>query len=443
MSGEQRSNIDEVRQLADAVFDRHVSAHTMQRIESLITGDLGCLQAYVERIGFHADLMNQSVERSSARQAEFAMDRILVSQAHAEGRRRWLNMSLMATGLLLAVGFGAWIAISPAKLSPQVGTVAHLTSDARLDAAASIELGQIVRENEWYTVNHGIVSLELPHVAVDLIAPVTIRLQANQTLELKRGSVHVLVAPGGEGFTVATPNSQVIDYGTEFSVEYQPAKGTEVHVLQGKVQASLLSPLGNVLRVLDLTAKRSAQIPERQPQIREINFASGTFERVEKARGKIQKIDGALRTVAELPPSLQGQAVTTTNHMLVVPERQHVIIEKEISVEGLSGPVRIPAGTSVSSYLVHYDPDEWTTFAPRGAVTFDSPIAAVLVGAESLNSTDSLFGLAATAYETEAFRELELDEDEVRLSDDRKTVSFYFGVSGEKSLDQARILLFR
>jgi hypothetical protein len=438
----ERSRLEETRVLADAMFDRHIDAASLKRLETLITSDLACLQVYVERIAFHGDLMKQSTERSAERQAEVAMGRILTRQSARRRRQVWgVRLAIVACLLVFGVGIERLIHLRTA-LSPKVGTISNLTADVRA-SSSSVELGEIIRVGKTFSIQEGIVSLQLPNVSVDLIGPVTVRMSGQSQLQLIRGAVHAIVRPGGEGFTVRTPGSVIVDLGTEFSVEYQPETGTSVNVLRGRVQASLLNSVGAAIKAMDLTTRRSAVFDEQKQIVREVNFAPDRFEEVIRAKGSIRTIDGALRTASTPPVSLRAEHLITTNHMLVIPEQQHVLLAEELQVTGINGPVRLPAGTRLASYLVHYDPDEWTTFAPRGAVTFDGKIAAVLVDGKELLKTDNAFGLPGTEYEPGEFRELELDEDEIQISDDLKTISFYFGVSGGKSLDQARILVVR
>jgi hypothetical protein len=44
-------------------------------------------------------------------------------------------------------------------------------------------------------------------------------------------------------------------------------------------------------------------------------------------------------------------------------------------------------------------------------------------------------------FERQSFREIEPEEDEIHISDDRMTISFYFGLSPPAFLDEVRILV--
>lgn len=430
---------EEARQFADAVYDRRITPAAWQRLDELITNDLGCLQAYIERIDFHGALLDHAIERHPGNPAVAAMNQIARNTARQERQKAWGMSFLLATCALLMVGAFSWLVFQFRQLPPGVGTVANLTIDLKADA--STELGQVVRQGSLFSLSEGIASLQLPNVLMDIMGGSQVRMTSAREVELFQGSVHAAVEPGGEGFTVRTPDSRIVDLGTEFVVSYSPGKGTEISVRKGRVQASLLDRQGVPLKMLEITTERSATISQRENSIREMNFIPAPFLEIDKVRGTIQSIDGTLRTVHEPPPSLAQGQLPTPNQILVIPERQGVVLENDLEVTGIFGPVTIPAGTAVSSYLIHYEPDHRTNSAPRGAVTFHGRITAVLADSGQLARTDKEFGLPGTIYEKSGFRELELDEDEVRVSDDQKTASFYFGVSGGQSLDQARLLI--
>ena len=433
------ANREEARQLADAMVDRRMNAQMLQRLDELITSDLGCLQAYVERIDFHGELVDQSMERHSASRAALAMDQIAQSATRQERRENWKLIAGTVACLSLIAGVFSWLVMTDRLLAASVGTIAALTSD--LQSHSQLELGQVVRKGRLFNLSSGMLTLQLPEVMVDVIGPAKIRIHGQRKMELLSGTIHAYVRPGGEGFAVHTKDSVIVDLGTEFAVTCRPNAETEVSVRHGRVKANLVNWSGTPSKELGITAGRAATFSQRRQSAVEVNYHPQTFEKIESARGTIKLIDGMLRTAAQPPASVASLKLPTHNHMLVIPEQQRVVLAEDLQVIGISGPVQIPAGTAVSSYLIHYDPDILLNKAPRGAVTFDGHILAVITTAEQLFSTDIRFGLPGLEYGNSNVRELELDEDEVRISDDRKTASFYFGLTGTEPIDHARVLV--
>lgn len=431
---------EEVRQLADAMYDRRMSPESMRRLDELIADDLGCLQAYVERIDFHGEILNRAQDRRQANQAASAVARMVRTRHVQESRQSQRLAATTAACVLFMAGLIGWMAWSKDLFSSRVGVIAGLTSNVP-DGAAGFELGQILRKGYVLSLDEGIATLQLPHVLVDVIGPARLKLKSIRQIELQSGSVHAVVQKGGEGFSVRTQDSEVVDLGTEFVVTCTPGSGTEVNVRRGRVQTSLFDWRGVPTKVLELTDNRAATFLQRSEQAREIDFKPKVFQPVDLTRGGIRSIDGALRTAAQPPVTLQSNQLTTPNHMLVVPERQDVVLEQDLVITGLEGPTKIPAGSTLSSYLIHYDPTARVSFAPRGAVTYFGRIATVLVTSSALHATDATFGLEGAIYDQSEARGLELPGDEIRISNDRKTISYFFGVDLPSFLDEARVLV--
>lgn len=435
------SPYDEIRALADAMFDGRIDSLRMQRLESLIVNDLGCMQAYVERMTFHGELL-QGAEERTPEQAAVAVLKEFSRAVRLRERHNWIMQfwiySAMAATVLLVVGT-AYVFTDGFQGTP-LGVISSLSENAQSETSP-MDLGRVVRLRELFTIKSGIVSLQLPNVTVDVLGPATLQLENSSRITLKSGTVKARVSTGGEGFVVTTPDAEVVDLGTEFLVHHNTESGTDVSVRQGRARASLLNWGGKPTKILELTDHRSATFQRSSQTAKEVNFLSDAFAPIDQSRGGIHSIDGTIRTATRTYVALFSGQVQTPNHMLVIPELQNVLITEELTVTGIGGPVRIPAGSTISSYLMHYDPTAAVTIAPRGAVTFFDQIAAVIVDADALRETDQNLGLPGVQFEPADFRQFELDEDIVQISRDRRTVSFYCGLNPAEFLDEARILV--
>lgn len=438
MSQEQ-SLITEVRRLADAFFDGDLSPADMARLESLIDHDTACLHAYVERLDFHGELLERADPQSNEQAAVGVIRDFSEACARRETRehRRFVLLSVGAFTTVCAVC--GWLLLGELLRPAPLGSIAHLTENAS-SSSRTLELGQVLRKGATVSVDEGVLTLELPHVTLDLLGPAELKLNELKQVQLHRGTLTARVHPGGEGFLVRTPDAEVTDLGTEFSVRYEPRAGTNVSVRRGRVRGSLLDTDGLPSRVLELTAHRAAKFDRPKGELMESQMEMAPFEQVDRTRGTIRSITGQLRTTTEPPRSLLSEVTTTPNHMLILPEQQRVVLEQDLEIQTDAGITRLPAGTVISSYLVHYDPTTSVSMAPRGAITFFESIAAVITDTENLKKTDALLGLPETVYETRRSRGLEADDD-VRVSDDRQTVSFFFRMESPEYQDQARVLV--
>lgn len=434
---------NEVRALTDALFDGQADGAQMKRLESLILSDLSCLQAYVQHINFHGVISQMARNRTPEESAMAVLQEFARAVRLRDRKERWV-WSLLTIGMtcsLLLIAGVIFVRLGIFRSSP-LATISSLSTDVRT-STGSMELGRVIRKGESMTVTDGILSLQLPHVMVDVLGPATFQLEGPGRLALKAGTLVAKVEPQGAGFTVRTPTAEVVDFGTEFRVQHLPAKGTDVSVRQGRVQASLLNQLGQATQLLELTDHRAAEFPMFAEAAREVNFQSQDFTPVDRSRGGIRSIDGMLRTSPDAPVSLLNGQVLTHNQILIIPEQQNVLLDRDLLLDGLEGPVQIPAGSSVSSYLVHYDPPADLSRAPRGAVTLIDQVTAIVTKTTDLAATDALFGLPGTQFESASYRGLELgpDEDQVQISRDRHTVSFHFDMSPPQNLDEVRMLV--
>lgn len=433
------SLIAEMQSLIDDLFHGRLDNAGMERIESLIVQDQALLQLYIEELDLHCELVEQADQRPPDVAAVSGMRRYSDSCALKQSRQTFrINLLLSIASLLVAIGMG-WGIYSAVIVPSPVGTVASLSSETQ--SSPTLALGQILRAGQTIHLNHGVVSIQLKDVMVDLVGPVTATLTRSTRLSLRHGTVISRVETGGKGFSVITPNGEVVDLGTEFLVRYTPSEGTYVSVRRGEVHARSIDWRGTPTQAVGLTTARAAKISPSSETVQEIAFSKEEYQKVDRSRGGIRRITGAIRTPDSIPTSLKSEQLTTPNQMLIIPERQNVVLEEPLTVETLSGITTLPKGSVISSYLIHYDPTSAVRFAPRGGVTFFNEISAIVVSNSGLRSTDALFGLPETTFESRDFRELELEEDEILLSDDRKTVSFYWGVSPPYYLDQARVLV--
>ena len=136
---------------------------------------------------------------------------------------------------------------------------------------------------------------------------------------------------------------------------------------------------------------------------------------------------GAVVQVSPPPSLLPGNFVSSTQ-IRAFPEQQDVGLTSPLAVDlNPSSPTTIPAGTSVSSLLLHAN---WSgpTVSLDGSVTFGVPILGVIYADGELDRSDFL-GVPGTTYPTGVgSRGIEPGQgDSVSLSPDSKTLSVHLG----------------
>lgn len=148
---------------------------------------------------------------------------------------------LAAVAALVLIGVALWSQWgTPSKMKPGE-IVGALTGNV----AASLELfgvssdfrnGSAVRTGS-YQLDEGLVEITFESgVEVLIEAPASFEIHSPGFMILNEGRLAANVPPEGIGFTVETPDAEVVDFGTEFAVEVVGELSSEVHVFKGEVE---------------------------------------------------------------------------------------------------------------------------------------------------------------------------------------------------------------
>lgn len=122
------------------------------------------------------------------------------------------------------------------------------------DAVWSSSTQAKMKDGGW--VNSGLIELESGQArfafnsgASALVeGPAILSLETSNRLFLEKGKLTAEAPPAASGFTVNTPRMNVVDIGTRFGVLVDEQGNSEVHVMEGEVEASRSS--GNSVSVL-------------------------------------------------------------------------------------------------------------------------------------------------------------------------------------------------
>lgn len=255
------SNETELNELLGAFIDDELSAEQRQRLAELVQTDPTARERYLEHCRMHAAL---AWEHGVMGEANFpsaeepAPDKVVFR----------LGKSLaMAAGIALVFGV-VWQSVIPtvrrnAWLSkPEVGMVERSAGGELTVRGISKNLtaGEALRTGE-YELIAGLVNLRFSTgVEVVLEAPARFRIESTQRLLLHTGRLSANVPPAGKGFTVQTPDADVIDHGTEFGVEVTEGFGSEIHVFQGEVEVKSRSNDSETLRLFTDQATRVDEV---------------------------------------------------------------------------------------------------------------------------------------------------------------------------------------
>lgn len=175
---------------------------------------------------------------------------------------RWpdfLKASLVAALTAVAVVLGLQT-VDLSDSSPKIAEkqVIRTTYPARIQASQtpvwSRSQDQHIREDGW--ISNGLLELQSGVVEIAfnsgarifLEGPARLSVESENRAFLKSGKLTAVVNLHSTGFTINTPRMNIVDIGTRFGVRVENTGDTEVHVMEGEVEASRSG--GNAVEVL-------------------------------------------------------------------------------------------------------------------------------------------------------------------------------------------------
>ncbi|MDF1815767.1 MAG: FecR domain-containing protein [Verrucomicrobiales bacterium] len=142
---------------------------------------------------------------------------------------------------------------------------------ARIQSTKNAVWGTIgnseIREDGW--ISNGMVDLKdgVAEIAFNSGArafvegPARLSVESNNRIFLQKGKITAEVASEASGFTVNTPRMNIVDIGTRFGVSVAKNGETELHVMQGVVEASRSSGNAVSIRVREGLALKADSRP--------------------------------------------------------------------------------------------------------------------------------------------------------------------------------------
>ncbi len=110
-----------------------------------------------------------------------------------------------------------------------------------------------------------------------LEAPAAFRLKSANLMVLHAGQLFAFVPDYAQGFTVETPNSRIIDMGTEFGIRVEQDGTSDLHMFKGKA-ALALDSVAKAKQTLALTAGQAKRI-DTSGHISDISIKEQAFVR--------------------------------------------------------------------------------------------------------------------------------------------------------------------
>ncbi len=275
----------ELQNLLAELLDGSLDPQGQRRLNDLLSHDLAARESYLDFCEMHAALAwehglviaDVSPSTTTCRG----------STKHAQrGTRIAAILAALAASLLFAlIGWNAEDGDVTNGGGPTPTTegpiVAQLIS--RIDAV--VTRNSVLWQPSAYQVGHyqvdrGLIQLQYDSgVTVFIEAPAAFDAISSEKLALHSGRISANVPPEGIGFTIETPEADIVDFGTEFSVEVGGGE-SEVHVFKGHVRVNLKSVSTHLqAKPIDLRTEQAIRIAEAGRQPVGIDLATDRFIR--------------------------------------------------------------------------------------------------------------------------------------------------------------------
>tara|TARA_R110000850_G_scaffold30703_1_gene84818 strand:+ start:2446 stop:3828 length:1383 start_codon:yes stop_codon:yes gene_type:complete len=305
---------------------------------------------------------------------------------------------------------------------------------------------------ERITIHQGLIRLDFDHGATMTVeGPAEFEVRDEMLVLFECGVATFEVPELAKGFTVLTPDADVVDLGTAFGLSRSDGGETDVCVFEGEVEVR-----GQLVR------EGEAVMARGQDELVETVFETGPFEKAWPISSGVLQTTGLMKFVSPGPGFVPGE-FEDSERIMVFPERSGVEIESTVLVD-LADPgefrrlrrsegIPLAKGIRVRSYLLQLDPVGQTEQRSpdksrvRGQITFDSPIVGLIANSEKLLDSDAIFGHPLGNYgasprglEPPKGEPLEVaGRDIVILAADQRTLILNFAAGS--AVDQLRVLV--
>lgn len=248
------ANNNDNRQLSDliaALIDGSISDEQFRRLDQVLKEDPSARQLYLDALQIHEDLPEVAFPVSEDFYSDLGSRNEEASTIRSSGIALW--QSALAIAILLPIAFlvGAMLPFGAkpiAQNSGSQGTNFQPTSQpqkvqgvqfanlahARFFGEMPPKIYSSPLQQRDYVLMEGMVELAFEKGASAIIeGPAVFRVESSEKLALDIGRCSVHAPDGAEGFQVETPEVNVVDRGTRFSVLVLEDNATEVQVVEG------------------------------------------------------------------------------------------------------------------------------------------------------------------------------------------------------------------
>lgn len=255
---QQNNQNESLYDLFGALCNETITPEQHQALEKILKEDADARQQYFNYMELHLDLERQHDEQPEAEMDFlFSMPASQITNLKPTSNNAFRSsQALWGLVSIICVTLVVGLLILKEKPQPQVSLtdipnttsqagVAEVTQTAALrfaEGAPFLKVGSPIETGQEYAISEGQVQFKFTNGAeVILTGPAVFEAAGAEHLAVRYGSCSVYAPEGAEGFTVETPLSNVVDFGTRFSVNVTETGNTDVQVIEGETD---VRPIG-------------------------------------------------------------------------------------------------------------------------------------------------------------------------------------------------------
>lgn len=450
-NGEREVSLSATQKIRDLLLlprDIRECPEIVSSIRECIEQDDKALEYYVQWMRFEATL-----HRTLSHEAD--PPAVIVSEIQRRSRRLQLMRGTIVTAACL-IAFCLVISsiqMSASRLSRQAEQpilAARIEADGKIVWSNEVpKQSRSAASGEWISFREGTLKVHMACGAeLALQGPVTLQFIDGWEVKLRQGKVCAFVSPPARGFRVKSGELTVTDLGTIFGVIASSDGFTDVHVIQGVITAESPSAQKSMIHAgVAHQYEPAGRLAKTGPS------NASLFDDQLRALTGIGQISGSLEFLYIAPPSLAAEALPPHKGACIFLERKDSSVIAPLSLYAAtagswteqSNPelIEIPAGTRVSTYLIHTEVSP--VWPVQASVRFEGEILGLALSEPQLQETDPIYGHPSVTYPAPTAKGtrgavIKEGDDEIRVSDDRRTLEIKINHSG-KALDQIRVFV--
>lgn len=421
---------------------------------------------YVEAMDLYASMFTlaESLDDDDDRQAP---NRWLNPQIGGPRARR-IGWALVATFMLILIGFftgmflmegredqeGKIVAspVVPVVRAAEPGPIVAWLAGSKdvewvdgPDQAMTTEFGGW-RVGEQVGLHSGLATVRLKSgVLCCFDGECLLKIDAANRVFLAEGRVAFHVPKGAEGFVVATPAGTIEDLGTTFGVSVGP-RGVDAQVMNGAiaVDPNFGGAAGPPFR---MEVNSAVRLDTNRNTVSAIQFNRFHYHHALAFKAGVTAMSSNIRFRWSPIESGLLKELGVSNQAVLLREKSSKRLTNDLVYfdDNRQREVRIPAGTIVDSFLLHFSPA--ASMSMQGEIEFKTDILGVLCQSEDLGRTDAAFMPNPDNMDmspaTEETRGSDEPEDSVSVDSTGRILRMNVACNiGKKiSLDQIRVLV--